>query len=200
MQLIVSPPSPYARKARVVLRELNLMDTVQELDVTTSPVDPSPAALASNPTGRIPSLIRGDGPALYDSRVITRFLNDLGNGTLYPDAHWDVLTLEATGDAIMDSAVGMVYEQRLRPAAQQSDTWLDAQWGKVMGAVTALETRWMPLLTGPLHMGQISVACALTYLDLRHDDRGWRAQHTTLADWVDQFATRDSMVATHPNL
>ncbi len=197
MQLITAPPSPYARKARVVLRELNLLDAVEEIDVATNPLQSTDQALAGNPTGRIPSLIRADGPALYDSRVITRFLNDLGNGTLYPEGGWDILTLEATGDAIMDSTVGMVYEKRLRSKTQQSPEWLDAQWGKASRAVAALETRWMPLLNGPLHMGQISVACALGYLDLRHSDRGWRDQHTTLAAWFDQFAQRDSMVATH---
>jgi len=47
-------------------------------------------------------------------------------------------------------------------------------------------------------MGQVSVACALGYLDLRHPDRDWRAGRDALAAWYKAFAARPSMVATAP--
>ncbi|MEL6840589.1 MAG: glutathione S-transferase [Pseudomonadota bacterium] len=197
MQLLISPASPFVRKARVLLRETGLLDQVEEVDVTTTPLASDPVVLAANPTGKIPALLRGDGPAIYDSRVITRFLNDYAGARLYPThSIWEILTLEATADAIMDATVAMSYEKRLRPEAQQSEEWIEAQWGKASRAIGAINNRWMSHLAGPLHIGQIGVACALSYIDLRHDARGWRNGNAALAEWHAGFAERDSMKAT----
>jgi glutathione S-transferase len=199
MKLLMSPASPFVRKVRVLIREADLRDTVQEIEVTTHALAPDPTVVATNPTGKIPALVRTDGPAIYDSRVITRYLDAHANAGLYPEKRiWDVLTIEATADAIMDAAVLITYEARLRPPDKQFDGWTDGQWTKVIGGVSALNDRWMSQLSGPLDMGQISVGCALGYLDLRHDARGWRAKNTALAAWYTAFSERDSMTATAP--
>ncbi|WP_342077229.1 glutathione S-transferase [Yoonia sp. SS1-5] len=197
MKLLMSPPSPFVRKVRVVLRETGLIDTIEEVAVTTTPLASDPDVSAANPLAKIPVLIRDDGPAIYDSRVINRFLNTHAQANLYPEGRlWEILTLEATADAIMEAAVGMTYEMRYREAAAQSPAWLDAQWAKVDRATRAISTRWMSHLSGPLNIGQIGVACALSYLDLRHDARGWRAGNDTLAAWHAAFAQRQSMLDT----
>lgn len=199
MKLLMSPSSPYVRKVRVLLREANLLDTVEEVEVSTNALASDPSVIAANPTGRIPALLRGSGPAVFDSRVITRFLDDHAGAGLYPQSRiWEVLTLEALADGIMDSAVGITYEMRLRPADKQYDVWMDAHWDKVARAVAAINERWMSHLAGPLDIAQIGVACALGYLDLRHDARGWRNGNEALAAWYAEFAERDSMTATPP--
>ena len=199
MQLLMSPASPYVRKVRVLIRECGLMDTVEEVPVTTTPLATAPEVQAANPLGKIPALLRSDGPALYDSRVITRFLNAHAGAALYPAAReWEVLTLEATADAIMDATVGMSYEIRLRPAERQSPEWLDAQWGKAIRAIGAVNDRWMSHLAGPLDISHIGMACALSYIDLRHDARGWRQGHDALAAWHAAFCERPSMRETAP--
>ncbi|MGB0800031.1 MAG: glutathione S-transferase [Planktomarina sp.] len=201
MQLIMSPASPYVYKCRVVIREVGLLDQVEEVNVATTPLKSDPKALAANPTGKIPSLVRPDGPAIYDSRVITRFLNDKAKANLYAgEDAWDILTLEATGDAIMDAAVSISYETRLRPENEQSPAWVDAQWGKIMGAISALQNRWMAHLNGPLNIGQIGVACGLSYIDFRHDARGWRKGHDTMAAWYEEFSKRPSMIDAAPKV
>ena len=45
-------------------------------------------------------------------------------------------------------------------------------------------------------MGQISVACALAYVDFRHGARDWRSGCDALAEWYGTFSQRDAMVAT----
>lgn len=197
MKLLMSPASPFVRKVRVVLRELDLLDQVEEVNVTTTPLASDPTVIAANPVGKIPALVRASGPTIYDSRVITRFLNDHAGGKLYPQARiWDILTLEATADAIMDASVAMTYEVRLRPEAQQSPDWIEAQWGKASRAIAVINARWMSHLKGPLDIGQISTACALSYIDLRHDMRGWRNGNDALAAWHADFTARDSMQQT----
>jgi len=130
--------------------------------------------------------------------VICRYLDDISGAALYPQTRlYEVLTLEATADGIMDAAVGMIYEMRFRED-NAWPVWLDKQWLKVDRALSAIESRWMSHLTGPLTMAQVAVGSALGYLDFRHPDRGWRVQHTALSDWQDRFAERQSMKETHP--
>ncbi|WP_299281738.1 glutathione S-transferase [uncultured Tateyamaria sp.] len=200
MKLYYSPASPFVRKVVVLLHELGKFEDVEIATVTTTALDSDPSLKAANPLARLPALERPEGVTLYDSRVITAYLDDLFQGGMYPTKtdRFEVLTLEATGDGLMDSAVSMAYEVRLRDEAQQSQAWIEAQWEKIERGLDALNTRWMSHLSGPLNMGQISVACALGYLDFRHDARGWRQGRPALATWFETFAKRASMEATKP--
>lgn len=200
MKLIMSPASPFVRKVRVTLREGGLADQVTEHPVTTTALNTPDEVRAANPTGKIPVLVRDDGPAIYDSRVITRYLDATFELGLYPPSRlWEILTLEATADAVMEAAVLMVYEHRLRPEALWYEAWTEAQWGKVTGALDALESRWMSHMAGPVHAGQIAVGCALSYLDFRHAGRPWRDGRPALAAWYAAFGERPSMVDTAPS-
>lgn len=200
MKLYHSPTSPYVRKVMVLLHETGQLEDVEVLNVATTPLAPADELQGKVPLRRIPALERPDGPTLFDSRVICAFLDARIKAGMYPDGprRWDVLTLEALADGILDSAVGMTYEARLRPEDKQWDIWLDAQWDKIERACAALNQRWMAHLSGPLDMGQVAVACALGYLDLRHDARNWRKGNDALSDWFAAFNERPSMVATRP--
>lgn len=200
MKLFYSPASPFVRKCVVLLHELGQPDAVQLEAVTTTALASDDALKAANPLARLPALQRPDGTTLYDSRVITAFLNDLYGGSFYPQgtSRWETLTLEATGDGMMDSAISMVYEKRLRPEAQVSDAWIEAQWAKIERTLSVVNARWMSHLSGPVAMGHVSVACALSYLDFRLDARNWRQGHEALAAWHEGFAARPSMQATTP--
>lgn len=197
MKLYHAALSPFVRKVMVLLHETDQLGTVDIQDVVTSPITPSPDVQASNPLAKIPALERGDGPTLYDSRVICAYLDDRFQAGLY-DGGWDTKILEATADGIMDAAVLMSYEKRMRPKEKQWDGWLDAQKSKILGGCSALNARWMSHLQGPLDMGQIAVACALAYVDFRHPDAGWRIGNEALADWFTAFESRPSMQATRP--
>nr|WP_058238987.1 glutathione S-transferase family protein [Shimia marina] len=200
MKLIHSPSSPFVRKVSVTLAETGQSADVTLEGVKTTALSTADAAAAANPLGKIPALVRPDGPALYDSRVICRYLVARAKSDLYPEERlWDVLTLEATADGMLEAAVLMVYEKRLRPENMVFEDWIEAQWGKVAGALDALNERWMSHLFGPLDMGQIAVGCALGYLDFRHGDRNWRQGRDGLAGWYAEFAKRDSMLATMPS-
>lgn len=199
MQLVSALPSPFGRTVKVALHETGQYGDVTQLDVTTTPVNTDPSVAAANPLGKIPVLIRDEGPSLYDSRVICRFLDDRAQAGLYPEARlWETLTLEATAHGIMEAAVLMVYEIHVRPEEKVFDGWIEAQWGKVSRGLDAVNARWMSHLNGPLDMSQVAMGCALGYLDFRQPDRNWRAGRDALSVWYDGFAQRDSMVATAP--
>lgn len=199
MNLFHAPASPFARKVLVTLHETGQLNEVTLIEAAQTPLSPDAAIAAQNPLGKIPTLSRPDGPSLYDSRVICRYLDHRAGSNLYPERRiWDVLTVEATADGLLDAAVLMVYEARCRPEENRSGDWVEAQWQKVARALDALENRWISQLSGPLDMGQIATGAALGYLDFRHGARGWRAGRDALGAWYDRFAARPSMIATRP--
>jgi len=197
MKLIYAPTSPFVRKVMVLLHETGQLDDVEIQPVATTPLSTADEAKAANPLGKIPALVRDDGPTLYDSRVICAYLDDRAGSGLYAGG-WDSQVLEATADGIMDAAVAAVYERRMRPEDKQWDDWVDAQMGKVLGACSALNARWMSHLKGPFDIGHIAVGCALGYVDFRQTDSNWRHSNEALADWYADFESRPSMLATQP--
>ncbi len=196
--LISSPTSPFVRTIRILIEEAGIPG-IEEAPVATTPLASAPQALAANPLGKIPALIREDGPAIYDSRIIARYLDATHKAGLYPEGSlWEILTLEATAHGIMEAAVLGVYEGRLRPEEKQFPDWVEAQWGKVERGLDATESLWMSHLVGPMNMAQIAMGCALGYLDFRFPERDWRKGRVELANWYDGFAARPSMKATVP--
>ena len=200
MKLFHTHTSPFARKVMVVLHETGQVDDVAIESVLTTPFNPAEGLGAENPLAKLPVLVRQDGVNLFDSRVICAYFDARAKAGLHSDGdrRWDTLTLEALGDGILDSAVLMTYEERMRPEEKQYAQWSDAQWLKIKGACSALNAQWMDHLNGPLDMGQISVACALSYVDFRHDARGWRTGNDALSNWLAAFESRPAMVATQP--
>jgi glutathione S-transferase len=201
MKLYHSPTSPYVRKVMVILHETGLIDRVEFVNGQGTPLEPNEATVAANPLGKIPALERPDGPTLFDSRVITRYLDTLHDRRrLYPEgaALWSTLTLEALAEGALDAAVLMIYESRLRPEAIRFSDWTDAQRGKIVRALDALEEEWLAHLKGPVDAGAIAVACALGYLDFRFPDIAWRAERPGLAQWFAVFAQRPGFAETAP--
>ncbi len=193
MKLYYSPTSPFVRKVSVLLLETG--QEVERVPAAGNPLDPGTAPLHLNPLGKVPALVTDAGQALFDSRVICRYLDDRAGAGLYGPDTWAILTQEALADGILEAALLMVYEGRLRPEPLRFAPWVEGQWSKIARALDALEAA-PP--AGGLTMGQIALACALGYLDFRHGLRDWRAGHPRLAAWEAGFAARPSMQATLP--
>ena len=202
MKLYTSPTTPFGRKIAVLLRENNLLDRVAVELVSGTPLDAGSLPVAHNPLGKIPVLVLADGTAIYDSRVISRFLDDHFGLGVYPAgaALWPALAREAAIDGIIESAVSMAYELRLRPEDLRFQPWLNAQWAKVTRTLDMFESAPPSSLTAAvtISMEHIALACALSYLDFRRDARGWRDGRPRLAAWQETMAARESMRDTQP--
>jgi len=185
MILRYSAASPYARKIRIAADLLGLADRIEI--VTASTADPNDTLRTQNPLGKIPTLVLEDGSALYDSRVIAEYLDHLaGGGKLIPadpSRRFEALRLQALGDGINDAALLIRYETATRPAELRDPAAIELQQGKIDRALAALEAAPPG---GPADLGQIAVACALGYLDLRFEG-AWRAKHPRLLGWLADF-------------
>jgi glutathione S-transferase len=186
MILRSSAASPFGRKIKIAAAVLGLRDRISI--ETANTLDPADSLRQQNPLGKIPALILEDGVVLYDSRVIAEYLDFLAGGQKIipaPPSRFDVLRLQALADGITDAVLLRVYEGRYRPVEKHESKWLDHQQGKVDRGMKSLEAAELPAQTATPHLGAITLACMLGYLDLRAP--GWRPDYPKLSAWVDEF-------------
>src|SRR5215216_45359 len=96
-----SPASPFGRKVKISADLLGLADRIQVTEADT--LDPNDVLRQQNPLGKIPVLLLEDGTALYDSRVIVEYLDELaGGGRIIPPgtARFMALREQALADGI----------------------------------------------------------------------------------------------------
>ena len=199
MKLYMSPASPFARKARIIVRELDLARLVEE--IPTNPAV-SEELRKTNPLGKIPVLVLDDGSTLIDSPVFCEYLNELGGGKFFPGmslwrettGRWRALTLQALGDGIADAAVARIYEGR-HPVELQNQDAIAKYLGVIGRSLDALERA---RFVEPPTIGEIAVACAIGYLDFRQVATGWRETRPNLAAWYEAFCKYPAMQETRP--
>lgn len=188
--LFSSPPSPFGRKVRIAIDVLGMTDRISVLTADTN--NPDDPLRRYNPLGKIPTLLLDDGDTLFDSRVIVDYLDALdGRGLLIPAGpeRIGVLREQALADGILEAALLQVYERRYRPAEHHVESWLEHQRGKVSRALDAFSVRLPVARAAGPSIGEITLACALGYLDFRLAGT-WRATHPALVTWLDGFAQR----------
>lgn len=196
-----APPSPFARKVRVVAIELGLDD---EIELVLTEVAPGKAneeySKNCNPLRKIPTLLTDDGTAIYDSTVICEYLDARAGGEFIPasgDDRWRVLTHHTLTQGMTEAALLIRYETFLRPEESRWPTWVDDQWDKIWSGLKFFEDNPQSV-EEPLNLAQLGLGCLLGYLEFRFADVDWRADLPNLATWYDVLADRESFLKTDP--
>jgi len=200
MKLIGSYASPFVRKARIVLAEKR----IEYEFVVDNPHDAASRVSDFNPLGKVPVLVTDDGAAIYDSSVIVEYLDAISPvGRLIPEPgrqRIQVKRWEALADGLMEAAVLCVLEGR-RPSKEQSRVWVERQMAKVsqglrVASSDLAEKAWC---AGESYsLADIALGCALGYIDFRHADLDWRAQHPNLKRHAGKLFKRPPFEATEP--
>lgn len=191
--------SPFVRMTVVTAHEAGLEGRVQHVVEPVKPTEVNAKLSALSPLAKIPVLETYEGQGIYDSRVIMEYLCHVaGNTSLIPaerDGRFRVLTLQALGQGMADSAVAYRYETGVRPKGLQWEDWMTRTVARLQASFDELENNWMPQLEA-VTVGSIAVAVTLGYIDFRLGDLGWRNGRPKLAAWQDGFSARPSMAKT----
>ena len=199
MKLYVTPGSPYARMARVVVLEKGLASRVEIIAAQTRLAN-SPY-YAINPSGRVPYLVRDDGVGMEESSVICAYLDQLDGKPLFtmPEGEpgWEARRLEALARSLVDGLA--VWSRELaRPADERSPTVIRHETSRSARMIDVWEREiTQAYMQGALNMAQITLACGLG-LSIRNPDFEWRAGHPRLCEWHDRIAARPAFAATEP--
>jgi len=190
--------SPYARKIRVAAIESGLGDEVEWVTLTRE--ERAELVPAMNPLGKVPVAVLESGQVLLDSPVICAYVDSLNKGPkLIPesgDERWAVLTLEALGDGLGEAVIGVSQEAQ-KPDDKRTQGVVDRQAGKANSGLAALDKQAGDFNEPPL-MGEISVACALGYMEYRDVVPGWRETYPALSGWYANILKRQSFILSAP--
>jgi glutathione S-transferase len=201
MKLLGSVPSPYTRKVRIVLAEKKIDCDFETVDVNP----PENPVNALNPLGKVPTLVLDEGTALYDSRVIVEFLDNVSPySRLIPDDNRERVAVrrwEALADGSLDAGLLVRYES-LRPKKEQSKAWADKQTGKLQRglATIAAELGDKPWCHGDRYtLADIAVGCCLGWVEFRRPAGiDWRSEYPSLDRFYDKLMERPAFADTAP--
>lgn len=199
MKLYITPGSPYARMARIVVLEKGLQDRVETVVARTRVTD-SPY-YGINPSGRVPYLVREDGVGLEESALICAYLDHLDGKPAFDlpggAQSWEARRLEALARSMMDG-LAVWSREILRPENERSPGVIQHETDRARRMVEVWEREIdHPLMRGALNMIQLTLACALG-LEARIPGFLWRPGHSELSKWFERIASRPSFAATAP--
>jgi glutathione S-transferase len=199
MKLYITPGSPYARIARIMVLEKRLDHRV-EIEMAQTRTVNSPYYRV-NPSGRVPYLVRDDGVGLEESAVICRYLDHLNGRPEFDlpagDDSWEASRLGALATSLVDG-VSVLGRETGRPTNEQSPGVIRHEIDRA-GRMTDLWEAQIdhPLMQGKFNTVQMTLICALG-LEARYRDFRWREGHQRLCEWFARMAERPSVAKTAP--
>lgn len=200
MRLLMTPTSPYARKVRMFAYEKGM----PLAEVVEPPHAPGSRVPQLNPLAKVPTLLRADGTAVFDSRVIVQYLDLLQpEPVLIPhdlEARIAVLRWEALADGVADATVLWMMEAR-RPPERQDPAWSARQLTKIEGGLQecqrALDGRAY-FVGNSLTLADLAVVAAAGYVVLRGAVDLEQDRFQPLRAWLAVMHQRPGVAATVP--
>lgn len=195
MQLFMSATSPYARLVACVLREKGLWERVEP--VLVNPWE-SPADLTkANPFSRVPTLVTDTGDVFTEATLISLYLERKYPQPVLLPAERAQATFRRLGLAqgLMDATVAIVSNRKFRDDAD-SDPILRRRREQIPEAIEVIAQA----VGDPEQpdVGDLAIASAIGYLDLRLTEIGWQQREADLAQWCQRIGERPSLAQTRP--
>ena len=199
MKLYVTPGSPYARLARIVVIEKALEERVEIIAAKTRAPD-SPY-YRINPSGRVPYLVDDAGVGMEDSQIICAYLGGLDGKPRFHGASrasdWAYLRLEFAARSMCDG-IAVWGREMVRPGNERSPTTLAHETARAQRMADFFEERVTdPLMRGPPAMAHLTLAVAIEMARKRGlgDLTSGRPR---LANWMRPMSDLASMKKTFP--
>ena len=163
MKLYVTPMSPYARLARIMVIEKGLGDRVEVIQAKTRTAG-SPY-YQINPSGRVPYLVTDDGLGMEDSPLICAYLDSLDGKPRFHhpsrETDWAYRRVEASARSLCDGITVWTREMA-RPESERSPTVLAHEVARMERLADLFETLVSdPLLQGAPTMAHLILTVAL---------------------------------------
>ncbi len=198
MKLYGSLTSPYVRKARILIEEKQLPVEL----VVEDPWEDGTPITGWNPLGKVPVLELGPGNYLFESVLVTHYLDHVDGKPLQPkDAagYWQSQWWQALGNGIIDAVIQRVLELRRLPRTQWPEK-ITREEHRVHRAIDAAEHAFSGgryLVGREFTMADLVLGVALQYMDFRyaHD---WHGRAPKVARWYAGITKRKSFKATLP--
>jgi glutathione S-transferase len=163
MKLYITPTSPYARLARILVIEKGLRDRVEIVEAKTRSVG-SPY-YQINLSGRVPYLVTDAGIGMEDSPLICAYLDSLDGRPRFHhssrETDWAYRRLEASARSMCDG-ISVWTREMQRPESERSPTVLAHEAARMQRMADFFEAQVVdPPLQEPLGMAHLILTVAL---------------------------------------
>lgn len=198
MKLYYSQNSPYARIARVIARELDQMDSIEELLAKNRESD-NPV-LNFSPVGRVPAIIEDD-LVITEVGIVARFLASKSSSQkakLVVSDEWREIMQEGQVLGFVEGLAFWIRENRRQQAGRSVH---------LLGVEHERAKRCLTYLEGQAQAGQlgefpalrfVALAAGLELADHYNLLVEWKCKFPGLAAWFQDKQHRTSMTQTKP--
>ena len=197
MKLYGSFTSPYVRRVRALSHVLHINNRMEW--IPASPYESPQLLLDVNPLSRIPTLITDEGQIIPDSAVIADYLCANFNGEQYlpvaGEYRWQILHLATLAEGIIDLALYTVMIRRRNTG--DTEKLLRHQQGIERTLQYLATNQWVLSAEKPTFY-EITLGCALGYLQFRLPDIFAATVPSTLNTWFAAFEAKPFMHDTQP--
>lgn len=183
-RLYMTPTSPFARKCRIVARERDLMDQVEEFDAHVR--TPENEVLDVSPLGKVPTLTGPDDVNLTDSTAISEYLDCLaGEPVLHGRDRVERFQRAndwALSEGLLESLAWRTREFR-RPESERSPAFIAYEGDRQIRLYDWLEAHTPDPATRDI--SHIGLAIGLDYGLYRFPTEDWRPGRPRLTEWFE---------------
>ena len=198
MKLYYSQNSPFARVARIVVRELALTGDVEEIKAANR--QPDNPVLAHSAVGRVPTLVDGKMVITETHHVVDYLVQKAGTdptpSSNSPD--WNATIQEGQIVGFVDGIGCWVRENRREPETI-SDFLNQVEHDRSERCLAYLESEATKGELGAFpEFRFVALAAALDLMTFHQFHPAWQKHYPNLAHWFDAKRTRASMLETEP--
>ena len=193
MILYSDATTPFGRKCLVAAIERGIV--MEEQFVSLG--NPGKFAV-TNPLIQIPALETDGGDVYFDSDVILQYLDTCHSGpALIPEEdRFGHMTRIHLANGVIESTLLRRMEQ-VRPDGEKSAKFMTHLEARITRGLNRLDKLRKPATDEPLSAEDITLLCALGYVDFRHP-HDWRSGSKKLAAWLEKTAERPSAKVSVP--
>ena len=196
MKLFLNSSSPYARVVHIVLIEKDLAESVELC--WCNPWGEGVELLSENPTSKIPVLITESGLPIYESLLISGYLEDLGQPPpLIPQSRKvETYHLVGLGQGLIDATFTTVISEKYLGKNEQLLYLGQRRFRAIERTLQRLANNMIRLSATSPCLGDIVIAVALDYLQFRLPELGLAHYWPELESWRTNIGQRSSFKRT----
>ncbi len=196
MKLYYTIISAFSRKCRILARELNISQDVQEIVTTMRSIDS--IIMGVNPTGKVPALITKNQQLLTESYAICNYFEKITNihtNSIDNKENWTINGYETVACQILESIVYRSIEKKNKPKEFIHKPSSDYEIFKVNRALDFLEKRASEF-NSYTNRVQITICLAFNNMYKNFPEEDWKKNRPLLNELVENFMQRNSFIDT----
>lgn len=196
MKLYYTIISAFSRKCRILARELNIIEDIQEI-ITTMRSDDS-IIMSVNPTGKVPALITNKEQLITESYAICNYFEKIANSNINSannSDNWTINGYETVACQILESIVYRSIEKKNKPENFIYQATTEYEKLKVNKALDFLEKKALEFNSN-VNRVQITICLAFNTMYKNFPEENWKKKRPLLNSLVETFKQRESFIDT----